>query len=64
MAKVLVLLKMATSIRVSYVTDCFMAREHLNGLTTPFTKASSKRTRLLVRDPTSGLTGQPTRAKS
>ena len=64
MAKEPVLSKTDTSTKVSYVTDCCMARELLNGLTTPFIRENSKRTRLLARGPTSGQTDQPTRERS
>jgi hypothetical protein len=63
MARALAFSRMDTSTKENLGMGCCTARALLNGLTILCTRASSRKTRLLVKDLTSGRMAALTKAK-
>ena len=63
MARALVYLKMVMSTKVNCVMDFYTEKELLNGLTAPFIKVSSEKTKLLAKELITGLMEAPIKVR-
>jgi len=63
MARALVYLRMVMSTKVNCVMVFYTEKELLNGLTAPFTKVSSEKMKLLVKELITGLMEAPIKVR-